>query len=647
MEITDILNTLKPLSTKYEADSDLVFISRLDSTEDGLNFYKEPHLKGSKDKKINNYSALFLTDKQNASNFLDLTRLVYYPVNRFTSSLIDNATGLYLTVSANSSYHFTEKDQIFIDPNDQLFEFNLTHPLTASISHRYDNVIYYLNVLNPTTFYFSANTFSIFNYILDKTNNKLALFYNLSTVSVSANKLYLNSQPNAFKTNNFTINYYIQKLEPRHNTTWASYHIDKKNLYNIDPLKSRYDLENNYLIHTQYSYVTGNEINANILTLKNQITHKNYSYRSDYMESRSDLVPNVDNREYHSLNTGNNQEKGDYGINIAYEFYNADYKFESDKYTVFKTPNNLYPYERININDLNWNKIGSIAGSSPYTSDKIFRKKLNDGTVHGEYVCTWLFQRKNGETIWLDRYFNAEKSTYANALSTSFTNSYTDPIKVLLNTPLSSSEYYDVLDVYNTIEEESKNTPQTIQTALFGRYVFDKVSDLAFHPSQDYIYYRIGNKFVKGALENLFTNLIQDGLIIKNQNDAESTEIITDDLTYSFDGTNYAMVSSYSGINQSHQYTLSFWLQSDDWSTAFGHQIMGNLNTKGFSVVSDSKITPFITIQNNKNVYVYNTDFALLDIASLENESLSSESLKIQDLYRTDPLDAFYTITID
>lgn len=647
MEIYDISNNLQPLSTKYEGDSDLVFVSRLNSTEDGLNFYKERHLEKAKDKKINNYSALFLTNKQTASNFLDLTRLTYSPIKRFTSSIIDNNTGLYLTISGNSAYHFTQKNQIFIDPNDQLFELNLTHPLTATISHRNNKIIYYLNVLNLSTFYFATTSYSVFNYILDKTNNKLALFYNLSTVSVSANKLYLNSDANSFKSNYFAVNYYIQQLEPRFNTTWVSYDIDKKNYYGIDPLKSRDNLENNYLIHTQYSYITGYEVNANLLTLKNQITHKNYGYRSDSMELRSDWIPTVDNREYHSLHTGNNQEKGDYGINISYEFYNADYKFEKDKYTVFKTPNNLYPYERININDLNWNKIGSIAGDTPYTADKIFRKKLNDGTVHGEYVCTWLFKRKNGETIWLDRYFNAEKTTYASALSTSFTNSYTDPIKTLLNTPLSASEYYEVLDVYNTTAEEAQNTPQTIQTALYGRYVFDKVSDMAFYPNQDYIYYRVGNKLVESALENLFGNLIQDGLLIRNENDTISTQTITDDLEYVFDGTTYAMVSSYAAINQSHQYTLSFWLQSDDWSVPFGHQIMGNLNTKGFSVLSDRKITPFITVQHKKDVFVYNTDFTLLDVGSLDNDALSSQSLKINDIYRTDHLDSFYTVTID
>jgi hypothetical protein len=79
-----------------------------------------------------------------------------------------------------------------------------------------------------------------------------------------------------------------------------------------------------------------------------------------------------------------------------------------------------------------------------------------------------------------------------------------------------------------------------------------------------------------------------------------------------------------------------------------GHQIFGNLNDRGFALLDDQKVTPFITIQNGKNVYVYNTNFQMLDIASLENEALlNSQTNKIKDLYRTDHLDSFYTINID
>ena len=52
-----------------------------------------------------------------------------------------------------------------------------------------------------------------------------------------------------------------------------------------------------------------------------------------------------------------------------------------------------------------------------------------------------------------------------------------------------------------------------------------------------------------------------------------------------------------------------------------------------------------ITIQNNNKVYVYNSNFALLDRASLTNENNISTT-KIKEIYRTDHVDSFYTINI-
>lgn len=647
MDIIDISVSSVPLSTSYEGDEDILLKSRLDTTEDGLSFFREDHLNQLVDRRINNYSCLYLTNKQNASNFLNISKLEYSVPNIFTTSLQESTSAKYLTVQSLSTYSFTEKDQYFVDPNDTLFEIELLNSLSATISRRYNGSIYYLSVSGNSIFTISTSRYSIFNYILDKQNNKLSLFYNLSVVGVSGGQLLLDATLSSFKHNYFNINYYLQVLNPRLNTSWVSYSADHKNSYEINPLKSRNDLENNYLISNQYSYITGNTINANILTLKNQTSNKNYSNRSDYMELRNDLVPSVDCREYTALFTGNEQEKGDHSINLSYEFYNADYKFKSDKYTVFTTPESLYPYEQINVNDLKWKDIGAIAGDNPYVTDKIFRKKIEDGSTGGQYLCTWLFHNKRGENIWLDRYYYPDKTSYSSALSTTFDSVYTDPVKRLLNTTLSSGDYYDVLDPYNTYEEELANTPQTISSALYGRSIFDKKSDMVFVPNQDYIYYRIGAKYVSSILTGLINNIIQDGLVLKNENDAivESDNASTTE--YVLNGRNSAQISNYFPANSAHQFTLSFWLKSDDWTSGFGHQILGNLNNKGFAVFSDRKVTPLITIQHENKVHVFNTDFVELDYASLENESSFSASGKIKDIQRKDHLDAFSTILID
>jgi hypothetical protein len=656
VEIIDLTSNSTALSTSYVADVDVKFFGVKDKTEEGYAFFKEDYLKDISDRKINNYSALYLTNKQKATNILNVDQLPEVSGDLSFNTSISDTNNLYLTISSTGigipSYYFSEKDRRFVDPVDRMFEINLlSDGLNATVSHRSkERIKYYLN-LDNNQFKFStlySEEKSLFNYILDKESGKLALFKDSKLVVMSSTILTLDSNIENFKTKYFNVNYYLQKISPKLNTSWVSYDPTHKNAYDVSPNKSANDLENNFLVSTQYSYVTGDTLIANILNLKNQKTHKDYSYRSNFLEKQNDGVPNVDNRKYARLFTGNDQETGDYGITIGYEFYNADYKFETDKYTIFVSPESLYPYEKININDLKWNKSGAIAGENPYMSDKIFQKKENMGGLNGSYLCSWLHKDKNGESTWLDRYYYPEKTSYAAALSTSFNFNYVDPVYSLLHKKLSASEYYDVPFVYNTLQEEFNNTPQTGHSALYGTAFFDKRSDLTVLPNTEYIYHRIGNSYVDSIISSIEESLIQKGLILKNQKNSEIAYSVEDtkEIEYVLDGNAYAMFSDYQDINNSHQFTITFDIKSDNWSETFGHQIFGNLNDKGIGLFDDEKITPLIMIQNNKTVSIYNTNFEMLDYASLVNEENLGDSI-IKDLYRTDHLDQFYTINIE
>jgi len=659
-----------PLSTSYQGDTDVEFIGLLDNTEEGLSFFRENYLNNAVDRKINNYSSLYLTDKQQLTDLVRIKKLPELSNNKtFNSYIIDNNTGLYMTLSSaieedkpTEFPQFTTKDEKFVDPSDRIFEITIFNGCSAKISHRSKNRnYYYLSVnynqnltFNNTNFTFSLSDNedkTLLNCILDQENNQLSLF---KTINGKRYLIYLNetslsatSAITTFSDYTFNINYYIKELNPKINTSWVSYKKEHINQYEINLDKSRSNLSNNFLINTQYSYITGNTIESNFLVLKNQKTHKNYSYRSDFMERNNPNVPTVDNRTYTGLFTGNDQEKGDYGITLNYEFYNSDYKMIGDMYNVFYTPESLYPYEQININDLGWNFKGSIAGENPYLSDKIFKNKNNTSNYYGEYLCSWLYRRKDGETIWLDRYYIPEKTSYAAALSTSFTLSYEEPFNTLLKQKLSASEYYDVPYVFNSLAEEAAATPQTVKSVLYGISFFDKISDLVILPNTEYIYHRIGNNYVNQIVSTIDEFLIQNGLYLKNTNDSDiSITGNVDDIEYTMDGNSYSLVPNYNLINDTHQFTFSFWLKSDDWSSGFGHQIFGNLTDSGIALLNDQKITPIIMIQDGVNVFTYNTNFESLDIASLEYESISDTSV-IKDLYRTDHLDVFHTITIE
>ncbi len=662
MEIINLITNSTPLSTSYEADADVKFLGETFITEEGIKIHSENYLKTISDSKINNYSSLYLTSKKKTSDIINIQSLRNtQDVEVFNTTISDNNSGLYLTISGSGispslSCFFSEKTEKFIDPVDRIFEIFLLDSLSAKIMHRnknrknyylaYDGEMKFINVDDPEK--------TVFYYVLDRDNQKISLFKRVNDIInvIGLNNytnLYLTSALSTFSTNHFNVNYYLRDINPKLNSSWVSYEPKGINSYLVNSKKSRSDLKNNFLITTQYSNITGDRLDCNILNLKNQFSNKNYSYRSDYLEKTGEDVPVVDNRNYVGLFTGNRQEKGDHSISLSYEFYNTDYKFESDKYTTFLTPKSLYPYKQININDLQWNNRGSIAGDNPYTSDKIFTKRIKTGGVKGDYLCSWLRKGKNGESVWLDRYYYPEKTSYASALSATFAFSYKDNINEILSKKLETEEYYDIPYLYNSLEEEKEHTPQTISDVVYGYNYFDKRSDLVLRPDTEYIYHRIGNNYVKQILDSIKDLLITERLDLLNGKNAEI--IITgdnDDIEYNLNGNAYSKIENYNEINSTHQFTICFWLQTDDWNQKIGHQLFGNLNDRGFGLLDDQKITPLITIQNGKNVYIYNTNFEILDIASLENENeLKTETNIIKDLYRTDHLDAFYTINID
>jgi hypothetical protein len=661
VEIVNFASNITPLSTSYIGDDDILFNGILDKSEDDILFYREDYLKNGFNK-INNYSSLCLTDKKKMDDFITLKTISDEISDHTFSTTLINIVGEYLVIDSNPDINNgvlfkNDLELAFSDLTNTIFEVTLLDDIRVKISHKSKNRdIYYLTYDESNDVFVFSNIFNdsgIFNYVLDKENNKLSLLKaindELKCLVVDNKRLKLDSTISSFKSNFFVINYYIQKLNPKLNTSWVSYKHEYKNAYDVNSDKSIKDLENNILVTTQYSYVTGNTLESNILVLKNQKTHKNYSYRSDYLEKNQKNVPVVDNRRYYGIFAGNEQEKGDYSIILSYEFYNSDYKFVSDKHTIFKTPETLYPYEKININDLNWNNRGSIAGENPHTSDKIFKNKISNKLSGGEYLCSWLKKEKNGDSVWLDRYYYPDKTTFAKALESPFTYDVTDSINQTLQQKLSSNEYYDVPFVYNSLEEELEHTPQTVKDAIYGKAFFDKKSDLILEPNSEYIYHRLGNDYVLEILNAIKGELLINGLDLKNSNNASILiEGDVDSVEYDLNNNSYSRIENYSEINKSHQFTICFWMKSDDWSKGFGHQILGNLNDKGFALLDDEKITPLITIQSNREVYVYNTDFALLDKASLLNEEANRiNNSRIKDIYRSEHLNSYYTINID
>jgi hypothetical protein len=649
---------LLPLSTKYVGDDDLLFRTKRKSTQENFFYFSEPYLKSTVDQKINNYSNLVLTNNLKNSDIFRIYDIPYSSQLIFGSTL--KFSKKYLKYNKDNKLSMSSTADRYTS-----FEIQILSDNTLLILYRLGFDVFYLTC-DGTNFYFTKNfeyAKAVFYFLKNK---NIFYFYKkigstFKIVKSTSTGISLSDDLVNYKKYPCYLNFYIQELTPDLNTSWCSYNTLYKNSLLVNPAKSLSNLSNNTLVYSNYTYITGDTIEANFLTLKNQNTLKNYSYRADGLANSNPNIPNVNMRNYTSLNTGNNQELGTDAIAFTYEIYNTDYVFKADYLTKFKTPDSLYPFDKLNINDSQFLKSGAIAGANPYFADKIFFRDLRDGKSDGKYICTWLSAA--GDTaVWVDRYYLPEQYAGSEAYSVEPTIVYTDKLLDYLETPLASADYYDNFNWHTTPASEALFTPQTIKDAIWGEYFFDKKSDLILLPEAEYVYQRIGEEYISRLLNGLSAALISDGLSGFKRNDGfEYTfDASIDDIVYEFTGKEYNLIEEYRKVNDNSEFTLSFTMNSNDWSKGFGHSVMGSYNDRGFGVFSDEKITPFIMIQNGRSVNILNTNFDIIDTVYLTQNELDLKTKTtvvetttdststtyitgffVKDVIRTDHLDVF------
>lgn len=610
---------VEPLRTKYIGDNDLNLKGNKIISQDGFGFCDEEYLKYAKTQCINNYSNFVLTENIKNDDIFKFNDIKYKLPILFSSS-IKFKNNNFLRINKDFELELSEN----LDRRCT-FEINLLTENICQISYRDGFDSYYLN-FEANEFIFSKKydfTLNRLNYIKNK--NKFYFFKKINglnnVLTCVDNQLSCTNEP--YLNNGVLLNFYIQEFSFNSNSSWASYEKFNKNALNINPHKSILNCTNNILIYNNYTYISASEIEANFLTLKNQHTNKNYSYRADNLQNTELNIPNIAMREYHSLNTGLNQELGYDSIVLTYDVYNSDYIFKKDNYTKFEIPNSTYPFEQLNINDSLLFRNGAIAGNTPYHSDKLFFKDSRKNKESAKYLCTWL-SGSNENAIWVDRYYYPEKCNLASSLSSRQNFTFYDEIENYLNTILAPSAYYENFIWQNNFLSELNSTPQKIRDSIWGEYFFDKKSDVVLTHDQEYIYQRLGEEYAKKILDALSGSLIADGM--KPFRRYDGFEFIFDEpsssISYNFTGNEYSLIEEYRKINDTNEFTLSFSMNSYNWSSGFGNQIMGSFNDRGFGVFSDQKITPFIMVQEGRMTNIYNSSFEKIDSVYLAQDEL-------------------------
>lgn len=643
------------LSAVYTYDKTLHFDQNIYFTENGVNFPIANILKQLNDNTINNFSSLFLTNKQPLTSALYVEDLAPIRDEGFSTYIATNAlnginpTSRFLVVqeppiAVNTAVCKMTGTREFTD-NRYMFDIQFINDRWCKVSHENDNVTRYLTVdylgalsfaKDSQTDYLGDLSPQIFYYVYDRESDVIVFLKNVNDI---AKYVVYNAQVQSIALGDPLtaadipyITRAIFRCTPRpdssNNTnlydSWVSYDKNlKTNTQDINLFRSYQSVPGNLLLNNEYYSVTGSNLPVNVLSLKNTSTPENHQTRGNpFQRNRSRYLgeSEVEMREYKRLFTGSNQLYGNDNITLGYEGYTTDIILKKDKITYFHIPQNIYPYIQININDSGLIEAGAIPGDHPLKSDKIFKKlgsykyTSNFGNVvdeaTGNFLCSWLSGNWdiNVKPIWVDRYYNPSQISFFTALSA-------DPFQHIKYTTVSDCLFSEVKDILGRVD------------------VFDKPSDLVFEPGAYYAYYHFGPSQVEKYLTSLDSQQIQKNFNTFLQlNDLPVLPYNTQPDEYVFDGTRYTITDSLSSIEKSGEFTLSFWAKSDDWSKPFGDLIIGNYANDGFGIFNENVTTPLLYVNSLTGAYVLNTDLKLIKTIIYDKEAEATAVIKLDNI---------------
>lgn len=644
------------LTSRYIYDDKLKFNENVVFSEQDINVPLNETFKDINDTKANNFSNLFLTQKNLLTSAVYIDNLKKLGDEGFSSFIAANAAGTLtpaarfwvveeLDIANSSPASITVDGELAGIANNYFYDIELITEQLCKISHENDNVIRYLTVDYTGNLSFTkdvgldaigALSPQLFYYIYDRSYNYIILIKNINDIP---KYVTFNFQGQALTLVNpvtgtqvpYSVSsiFRVKSRNVAPNDTqlydpWLSYKRDfKTNSQLVNTDRSYNNISSNLLLHNEYFNVSGSSIDLNIISLKNTNTAENKQSRSNPFFNED----NIEFREYQNMHTGSNQSFGDDNVALNYESYTTNIILKRDKITYFHIPQIFYPFAQLNIKDSGLVDAGAVAGDHPLKSDKIFKKKADykytsyfgdtKEETSGDFLCAWLSGSPNVETkpIWVDRYYNPKSIPFMAALTGS---------------DFTAIKYISLFDCL-----------QTQATDLLGDVdVFDKPSDLIFEKGTYYAYHHYGPKDVSNFIKSLSEDLIcLNFASYKYYDESDVYAAGTNTTEFTFNGKTYATTSSLSAIQASNQFTLIFDGYSRDWSTPFGYQLIGNYDRDGFGIFNQNVVTPTLFVISPSAIKVTNLEGVSLNYLTF--------NANVKAVLRQQGLNDFYLLMED
>lgn len=534
MNIKKLKDTLVCNTLVYEYDNNVNINTTAINTQSNGTFLYNNILDNCKDIKINNYSCMFLTSSQSLTSNIQYSKSS--TPNTFTTALSTisgfikcDDTELGTATAITYSSNIDNTNMFVVDCKQG----TITHHNTL------DDTLYYLNFNNTI--------------VLSKEPVNGILFHKNNILHVKIGSKY-----NKFIVSNNDMN-----------ISYTNSNMKYMNISgNVDVINN--NTNNNLLINTQYTTISGDEFPCNILTYKNQKTYTNHDIFYNYWDTDSFI-------DADTLQTGTLQELGNTNIYNTNTFYNKDIEIQPGINSI-TIPSNIYPYTSLDINDTTFNKTGAFASKSPATSDRIYYNRYDrlDNTV---LLCTWL-SGDGDNSIWVDRYYN--------------------PIKFHEQVMMQTAADKLVFDTYS----------RKIQ--LYNNGFFDKQSDLKIVPNQNLKYYHISTDDIDDYIQSL--NCVElNTITIKNYN----TQNILTTNEFTLNGNTYGEVST--ALNTNNNVAISYEGELFDWQNDYYELFSSQSNNCGIRLYKPSPITPILhtyKIESDEqtiHIKIYNLEFDLID----------------------------------
>lgn len=282
-------------------------------------------------------------------------------------------------------------------------------------------------------------------------------------------------------------------------------------------------------------------------------------------------------RKYNKIYVHSDREEGSEKILLGYENDTKELILKKNTETIFNIP---YYTKTIQLATSTLVQDGATAGHFPAASDRIFKNLQNYGKTtaagspsdiaDGVWYCSWLYKDTNGQTQWMDRYYNPGtfvQDVAISQLSEGPIYRKNDPVfrdvpsKMLLEEGV-QYRYFHVGEDYAQMMVSTFGgiSGERLQLNLTGW----GTSNVDTSNNK----YKV---FVDstGAPFQIYTTTTQSDRVTANNINFDNSYKTTAYIEYD---------PSYGLVNE---YTLSFWAYSKNWNDSQATQLVGNFTTKG------------------------------------------------------------------